>query len=84
MKPTRIISAMLAAFIAVGAAAQVQAQEKGKEKPKDGEKAEKKKSDAYPFNGKIASVDKTEGEGAGDPDHPGHAHHETGQAGHPR
>jgi hypothetical protein len=59
MKLKPIVSTLLAAVIAVGVAAQSQAQEKGKDKPKEGEKAEKKKTDAYPFNGKIASVDKT-------------------------
>ncbi len=58
MKIPRIITTVVAALIAVGVATTIQAQEKkGKDAPK-GENAEKKKSDTYPFNGKVASVDK--------------------------
>lgn len=51
MKLNSIMSALLAAIITTGLVTTVQAQEKGKT-----EQAEKKKSGAYPFNGKVASV----------------------------
>ena len=57
----KLVSSLLATLICVGVATTVQAQEKkgkGKDAPK-GEKAEGKKRDTYPFNGKVASADKS-------------------------
>lgn len=55
MNAKHILTALLASAIVVGTAVNLPAQEQ--KKPKT-DQAEKKKSDVYPFRGKVASVDK--------------------------
>jgi hypothetical protein len=60
MKTPIIVSTIVAAAVVLAASTTsiATAQEKPKDAPKKVE-GEKKKSDVYPFNGKVASVDKT-------------------------
>ncbi len=58
MKSTKLLSALLAAALTAAFVTNIQAQEKPKDAPKK-EQGEKKKSDAYPYRGKVASANKS-------------------------